>query len=73
MDEVEWSVTLPNGNVKTVTANINYNKCSDDGLPIIPGYYPPEGGKEYNTKIGAELTSLYNAYSIDPINFSGSH
>jgi len=27
MDEVEWSVTLPNGNVKTVSANINYNKC----------------------------------------------
>lgn len=72
MDEVEWSVTLPNGNVQTVTANINYNKCSDDGLPIIPGYSPPEGGKEYFSKIGAELTSLHEAYAYDPINFSGA-
>ena len=69
MDEVEWSVTLPSGNVKTVTANINYNDCSGDGLPIIPGYSPPEGGKEYDSKIGAELTALYEAFNLDP-NFS---
>ena len=66
MDEVEWSVTLPNGNVKTVSANINYNKCSGDGLPIIPGYSPPEGGKEYDSKIGAELTALWEAFDLDP-------
>ena len=70
--DVEWSVTLPNGNVKTVTANINYNKCSDEGLPIIPGYSPPEGGKQYLSKIGAELTSLYNAYAYDPVSFAGA-
>ena len=69
MDQVEWSVTLPNGNVKTVTANINYNKCSGDGLPIIPGYDPPEGGKENASKIGAELTALHEAFELDP-NFS---
>lgn len=69
MDQVEWSVTLPSGNVKTVTANISYNHCTDGGLPIIPGYNPPEGGKEYDSKIGAELTALYEAFDLDP-NFS---
>ncbi len=72
MDEVEWSVTLPNGDVQTVTADISYNKCSDEGLPIIPGYQPPVGGKQYLSKIGAELTSLHNAYVFDPVNFSGA-
>ena len=71
MDQVEWSVTLPSGKVKTITANINYPKCSGDGLPIIPGYSPPEGGKEYDSKIGAELTALWEAFDLDP-NFSGA-
>ncbi len=65
-DIVEWEVTLPNGKVKTVTANINLYHCPDDGLPIIPGYSPPEGGKEYDSKIGAELTSLWGAFDLDP-------
>ncbi len=68
MDEVEWSVTLPNGKVKTVTANINYNQCSNDGLPVIPGYNPPVTGKD-DSKIGAELTALHEAFDLDP-NFS---
>ena len=67
-DRVQWTVTLPNGTVKTVDANINSNHCQDvvASLDIIPGYFPPEGGKETNSKIGAELTSLYRAYSFDP-------
>lgn len=73
-DRVEWTVEFPDGSSKTTDANINSNHCKDvqESLNIIPGYYPPEGGKEYNSKIGAELTSLFNAYDADPINFSGA-
>ena len=73
-DRVQWTVTLPNGKVKTADADINSNHCRDveASLDIIPGYQPPEGGKQYDSKIGAELTSLYNAYSYDPDNFAGA-
>jgi len=72
-DRVEWTVEFPDGSSKTTDANINSNHCKGitESLNIIPGYSPPEGGKEYNSKIGAELTSLYNAYSNDPVNFDG--
>ena len=73
-DRVEWTVVFDDGTEKTVDANINSNHCRGivESLDIIPGYLPPEGGKEYNSKIGAELTSLYNAYSLDPANFAGA-
>ena len=73
-DRVQWTVTLPSGKVKTVDADINSNHCQGvvASLDIIPGYNPPEGGKEYNSKIGAELTSLYNAFNLDPAGFSGA-
>lgn len=73
-DRVQWTVTLPNGKVKTTDADIHSNHCVDipEGLDIIPGYLPPEGGKEYNSRIGAELTSLYKAWSYDPLNFDGA-
>jgi len=72
-DRVEWTVVLADGTEKTTDANINSNHCKDaqTSLDIIPGYQPPEGGKEYNSKIGAELTSLYNYYIADSIGFSG--
>ncbi len=53
---------------KTVVIDEN---GSVESLDIIPGYDPPEGGKEYNTRIGAELTSLFNAYSYNPATFTG--
>ena len=73
-DRVEWTVTLPNGKVKSTDASINSSHCQDAAasLDIIPGYNPPEGGKQYDSKIGAELTSLYNAYIYDPANFEGA-
>ena len=74
LDHVQWIVTLPSGQVKVVEADINSNHCQEvpASLDIIPGYNPPVGGKEYSSKIGAELTSLYNAYSIDPAGFAGA-
>lgn len=71
-DRVQWTVTLSNGKVKTVDANINSNHCQgiEESLNIIPGYIPPEGGKQLDSRIGAELTSLYNAYIADPMAFS---
>ncbi len=73
-DRVEWTVEFPDGTSKTTDANINSNHCKGiiESLDIIPGYLPPEGGKEYLSKIGAELTSLNNAYAFDPDNFSGA-
>ncbi len=73
-DRVEWTVTMPNGKVKTTDASISSSHCQDvaASLDIIPGYNPPEGGKQYDSKIGAELTSLYNAYIYDPANFEGA-
>jgi len=67
-DKAEWVLRLSFWKVRRVTGDINSNTC-EGGLPIIPGYNPPEGGKEYNSKIGAELTALYEAFSLDP-NFS---
>jgi hypothetical protein len=69
-DRVEWTVVFPDGTEKTTDANISSNHCRDaqSSLDIIPGYYPPEGGKEYNSKIGAELTALYHLYDFDPAN-----
>jgi hypothetical protein len=61
-DRVEWTVILPSGVVKVVTADINSNHCRDVG-DIIPYYTPPPGGKvSKKSLIGAELTSLYNTY-----------
>ena len=67
-DRVQWRVILPNGKVKTVDADIHSNHCSDV-LNIIPYYTPPPGGKVNKSKIGAELTSLYETYIFDPDNF----
>ncbi|TFG42679.1 MAG: hypothetical protein E4H43_02790, partial [Bacteroidia bacterium] len=63
-DRVEWTVTLPNGKVKVVNADINSNHCrSSFNSDIIPYYAPPPGGKVNNKSlIGAELTSLYETY-----------
>ncbi|HER07539.1 MAG TPA: hypothetical protein ENO20_01400, partial [Bacteroides sp.] len=71
-DRVQWTVTLPNGQIRTTDADIHSNHCRDYlGLDIIPYYAPPEGGKIYHSKIGAELTSLYETYSRDPAGFTG--
>ena len=72
-DRVEWTVVLADGTEKTTDANINSNHCTDPqaSLDIVPGYNPPEGGKEYNTLIGAELTSLYEFFMADPTGFPG--
>jgi len=71
-DRVEWTVVLADGTEKTTDANINSNHCRDaqTSLDIVPGYQPPDGGKEFNSKIGAELTSLYNFYMANPTGFS---
>ncbi|MCK4989757.1 MAG: hypothetical protein KAS29_04695, partial [Bacteroidales bacterium] len=69
-DRVYWRVVLPNGKVKIVDADINSNHCRSV-LNIIPYYTPPPGGKVNKSKIGAELTSLYETYIFDPDNFSG--
>ncbi len=54
-------------------ADINTDFCGEPpSLAIIPGYIPPKGGKQYRSKIGAELTSLYNAYVADPVGFAGA-
>ena len=74
-DRVRWEVRMPNsGELKITEASINSNHCRDgaESLNIIPGYYPPDGGKQYDSKIGAELTSLYYAYIYDPDNFEGA-
>jgi hypothetical protein len=69
-DRVQWTVIFPDGTTRTTDANIHSNHCKDapTSLNIIPGYNPPEGGKEYNSKIGAELTALYNLYDFNPAN-----
>ena len=73
-DRVQWTVYFSNGDSTTTDANINSNHCRDaqTDLNIIPGYIPPEGGKEYNSKIGAALTSLAEKYNLDPGNFFGT-
>lgn len=69
-DWVRWTVKLA-GNVDLIVrADVNSERCVE-ALPIIPYYSPPEGGKEYASKIGAELTSLYETYSFDPAGFTG--
>ena len=64
-DQADWVVRLSFWTVLRVTGDINSNPCQGS-LPIIPGYNPPEGGKEYNSKIGAEFTALNEAFRIDP-------
>ena len=69
-DKVQWTVTLPNGTVKVVTADINSNHCNGISS-IVPYYAPPPGGKvDSRTLIGAELTSLYNTYKSLYPNFN---
>ena len=69
-DWVRWTVKFSNY-TKLTLADSTSSPCVGK-LPIIPGYEPPVGGKQYLSKIGAELTSLYNAYSLDPDNFTGA-
>ena len=57
-DWVRWTVKFSNDDTKIVQADASSVRCDGELLQIIPDYQPPEGGKEYNTLIGAELTSL---------------
>lgn len=61
----KWVVRLSFFHFKTALATSNSELCQGQ-LDIIPGYNPPIGGKEYDSKIGAELTALYEAYTFDP-------
>jgi len=70
-DWVRWTVKFSNRYTDIVRADSNSEFCVNE-LPIIPGYNPPEGGKQFDSKIGAELTSLYNVYAFDPANFAGA-
>ena len=70
-DWVKWIVRLSWFHFEFALATSASELCAAE-LEIIPGYNPPIGGKEYNSKIGAELTSLYNAYNFDPQNFEGA-
>jgi hypothetical protein len=55
---VIWTVTLPNGKVKSTMASANSKHCQSKGN-IIPHYDPPTNGKD-TTKIGPELKTLYD-------------
>ena len=64
-DVVVWTVILPNGKQKRVTASANSNHCKPrDNGNIFPYYPPPAAGKN-TTIIGSELSSLYNRYLTD--------
>ena len=58
-DWVRWTVKFSTY-TKEVRADSTSSVCVGE-LPIIPGYQPPAGGKQFQSKLGAELTSLYNA------------
>jgi hypothetical protein len=63
---VVWTVTLPNGKIKSTTASANSKHCQSTGN-IVPHYDPPVNGKD-TTKIGPELTTLYDRHkSGNPI------
>jgi hypothetical protein len=69
-DWVRWTVKVPGSKDVIAMADVNSVRCVE-ALPIIPYYAPPEGGKVFESKIGAELTSLYETYSFDPAGFTG--
>ncbi len=56
-DRCTWRFVLPNGTIKETSASINSSHCNDG--TITSKYAFPRGGKESNSKIGAELTALY--------------
>ena len=60
-DKVVWTVVLPNGKTKQVTASANSSHCNQN-TNIIPYYTPPSTGKITNSIIGPELNSLYNNF-----------
>lgn len=67
-DYCEWTVTLPNGKVKTTRSDINSAHCLLENNDIIPYYDPPQGGKLSYSLIGPELTSLNKKYSLPNAN-----
>ena len=68
---MKWSVRQGFFDWDFTIATRNSERCETE-LNIIPDYTPPETGKVINSKIGAELTSLYETYSADPSNFQGA-
>jgi hypothetical protein len=66
---VVWTIILPNGKQKQVTASANSTHCKDGSQTgnIFP-YYPPPGGGKTPTPVGPELTSLYERYVQDSAN-----
>ena len=69
-DWVRWTVKVSGSAQVIAMADVNSASCVE-ALPIIRYYAPPEGGKVFESKIGAELTSLYETYSVDPAGFTG--
>ena len=69
-DQVTWTVITNTYSEKHTTATNSSEPCFIPQLPIIPGYQPPDGGKQLFSKIGSELTSLANYYNLDPAGFS---
>jgi hypothetical protein len=64
---VVWTIILPNGKQKQVTASANSSLCRGTGTStgnIFPYYPPPTSGKTTTTP-GPELTSLYDRYTSD--------
>jgi hypothetical protein len=64
---VIWTLILPNGKQKQITASANSNHCKNSGGHtgnIFP-YYPPPGPGKTPTTVGPELTSLYERYNQD--------
>jgi hypothetical protein len=69
-DVVVWTLILPNGKQKQVTASANSSHCKTSGNKpgnIFP-YYPPPGQGKTTTPVGPELTSLHERFLQDSAN-----
>ena len=57
-EEVSWTIVLPNGVTKKVSASKDSKKCT-----ILPSYTPPSNGKHAISILGPELASLFESFS----------
>lgn len=62
---VIWTIVLPNGKQKQVTASANSSHCKGAQTGNIFPYYPPPVNGKTSTPAGPELTSLYERYVQD--------